>query len=358
MNKIKLGVLMPSIHIGGGENATKFAIQYTNRRLYQWCIVVVTEPYVTWDYLWQYADYVPIYYEGFCYFRNEKKKMDLDTAMQILRECDGVLSWELDERRARLFNSIPGKKINWIFRHDVNHWKQVRDEHILLTCSESCKNDFGQIGNRKIHIIPSQVDFEHCRITIDRERMRSQWNCDKRLVVGYIGRMDQNKNIQAIARAVANRTDMQAVCYGVKSWNTIELEKEIFSIAKGNLKWYDAVLEVGDVLNGFDVMLSPSYSEVFSLSILEAWATRTPVVCTNVGEVPALQQKYGKLCTLISPDAGGNEIREAIGKALKDTESVERAYQMVKENYSAEIVAQKWNEFFNNIFLSEGEYCV
>lgn len=344
---------MPSIHIGGGENATKFAVQHTNPQRYQWCIVVVTEPYVTWDYLWQYAESVPVYYEGFCYFRNEKKKMQLDVAMNILRQCDGVIAWELDEKRAQLFNSVPGKKIHWIFRHDTNHWKWVRENHILLTCSESCRADFGQVGNREIHIIPSQVDFEHCRITMDREEVRSKWNCDNRIVVGYIGRMDLNKNIQALARTVAGRKDMQAVCYGVKSWDTAELEKQIFNIANGNLQWHNAVLEVGNILNGFDVMISPSYSEVFSLSILEAWATKTPVVCTNVGEVPALQEKYGQLCTLISPDAEGKEIREAVWKAMEDTKSVERAYRMVKENYSAEIVSKKWNDFFDTIFESK-----
>ena len=276
--------------------------------------------------------------------------MTLNSAMEHLRSCDGVFGWELDEERGSLFNSVPGKKIHWIFRHDAGHKKQVRSDHILLSCSESCKEDFGEIGNRELFVVSSHVDLNHCKITMDRTEIRKRWNCENKLVVGFLGRLDQNKNIIAISRAVAGRTDMTAICYGVKGWNTSELEQKIKETAGGNLQWYDALTEVGDILNGFDVLVAPSYSEVFSLSILEAWWTRTPVVCTSVGEVPELQRKFGKLCTLITPDASGSEIREAIHNAIEDKVSIERAYQMVNEHFVPHIVARQWNEFLNKVF--------
>ena len=349
--KIKLGVLMPSIHIGGGENATHFAIEHSDHKLYVWQLVLVTDPYVTWDYLWQYAEIVPVYFEDYCYHLGQKTPMTLSEALDILRECDGVISWELDDVRSKMFNSFPGIKIHWIFRHDQNHRKQVHNNHILLTCSDSCISDFGDIGNRKVTVIPSHVDLARCVARRSRQEIRDEWGVDDRLVVGYLGRMDRNKNIPAIARAVAKQPDMIAICYGARSWDSRVVEQEIQQIAGENLRWFDAIIQVGNALRGFDVMILPSYSEVFSLSLLEAWATEVPVVCTNVGEVPALQKQYGRLCSLIDPSASGEEIREAIHRAISDWEAVERAQQMVMAHYTPEIVAQQWNSFFEEVFV-------
>lgn len=348
--KVKLGVLMPTIHIGGGENATRFAIEYSDHERYVWKIVFVTDPYVTWDYLWQYAEIVPVYFEGYCYHLGQKVPMMLSEAMNILYECDGVISWELNDARSKIFNGFSGIKIHWIFRHDQNHWKQVCKDHILLTCADSCIPDFGDIGDRKVTVIPSHVDLAHCEATKSRQEIRDEWGVGNRLVVGYLGRMDRNKNIPAIARAIAKQMDMTAICYGIRSWDSYEVEQKVQQIAGENLRWFDAVVQVGDALRGFDVIMLPSYSEVFSLSLLEAWAMGVPVVCTNVGEVPVLQERYGHLCSLIDPSASGEEIRQAIRQAISDRETVERAKQMVMAHYTPEIVSQQWNCFFADIF--------
>lgn len=349
--KIKLGVLMPSIHIGGGENATHFVIEYSDSERYVWQLVLVTDPYVTWDYLWQYAEIVPVYFEGHCYHHGQKTPMTFSKAMHILYGCDGVISWELNDVRSKIFNSFPGIKIHWIFRHDQNHRNQIRDDHILLTCSDSCIPDFGDIGNRKVTVIPSHVDLVHCEARRSRKEIRDDWGVGERLVVGYLGRMDRNKNIPAIARGVAKQPDMTAICYGARSWDSFEVEQEVRQIAGENLRWFDAIVQVGNALRGFDVMILPSYSEVFSLSLLEAWAVGVPVVCTNVGEVPTLQEQYGRICWLIDPSAPGEEIREAIHQAISDRETVERAQQMVMTCYTPEIISRQWNSFFEEIFM-------
>lgn len=344
--KRSLGVLMPSIHIGGGENATLYAIQCSDYNLVEWKLVLVTSHYVTWEYLYEYAQIVPVYFEGFYYFKQRKTPMTLQKAVEILCACDGVIAWELDDERSEIFNNVLGTKIHWIFRHDKKHRKQVKEDHVLLTCSAACIPDFGSIGNRQVFIIPSHVDFEHCKGTRSRDEIRMQWDVGDKTVVGYLGRMDKNKNIPAIARTVAGRKDMIAICYGVRTLESVQIEDEIYRIADNNIRWYDAVVQVGDFFAGIDVLILPSYSEVFSLTLLEAWAMKVPVVCTNVGEVPVLQAKYGKICSLITPEDSGEKIRRKIYQALDDRATVERAYQMVIENYTTEIIAAKWNDFF------------
>jgi glycosyltransferase involved in cell wall biosynthesis len=350
--RIVMGVLMPSIYIGGGENATLFAIEHTDARYIDWHIVVVTDPWVTESFLWHFADFVKVYYAGNCYYRGEKVTMNIQQALMELDICDGVISWELDEKRSRMFNACKGKKIHWIFRHDFGHKKFVKDDHILLTCSEGCIPDFGNVDRNRILIIPSALEPQHCYTNKSKCAIREEWGIKEELVIGYLGRMDRNKNIYAVARTVAGTTNMIAMCYGSKNWQSSEIERDIAKIAGNRLIWHEPILNVAEVLKGADVLLLPSYSEVFSLTLLEAWASRIPVVCSDVGEVPFIQKKFGRVCTLIDPNADGETIREKIFEAINDIEAIERAHNIVIEHYNTDIVSAEWTRFLLNSFAS------
>jgi len=340
-----MGVLMPSIYIGGGELSTLFIVEHADRMRIKWKMVVVTGSLMTEQLLQRFSLTTHIYFLGWCYFQGKRKRMSLDKAMSILRSCDGVITWELDEERSNLFNSCPNRKYNWIIRHDINHRNWVRDNHYLVTCSSSCVEDFGFIGLRNITIIPSAYDDERCISCVSREAIRTNWGYSNNFVVGYLGRMDKNKNVQAVARVVSIDDSMIAMCYGSSNWQTPDVLADVKRIAGSRLKWHPPLFNVGDVLPGFDVLMLPSYSEVFSLTLLEAWANKIPTVCTNTGEVPLLTERFGKICHTINPDADGYIIRSSILAAVKDNDTIERAYKMVVGYFNKDIIAKRWTEF-------------
>ena len=354
-DRIKMGVLMPSIYIGGGELATLFAVQQTDLNRISWEIVVVTEDWKDDNLLASFSNHTRVFYKNRCYYKGDSWDMTLEQAMQILKNCDGVIAWELDEKRSKLFNACLGKKIYWIFRHDEKHKLYTKPNHILLTCEEACIKNFGDVGEREVFIIPSSIDLNHCVSAISRKEIRSRWNINDEVVVGYLGRMDKNKNIPAIARAVYGQENYVAMCFGERNWQSADVLKEIEQLCGPNFRWNDPIFNVGDALKGFDVLMLPSYSEVFSLTLLEAWANRIPVVCTNVGAVPNLQKKFGKICVIIEQQDSGEVIRERIREAMADCAMVERAFNMVMEFFTPTIVSKKWNEFIINIVRSESD---
>jgi teichuronic acid biosynthesis glycosyltransferase TuaC len=201
-------------------------------------------------------------------------------------------------------------------------------------------------------IIPSALEPQHCYTNKSKCAIREEWGIKEELVIGYLGRMDRNKNIYAVARTVAGTTNMIAMCYGSKNWQSSEIERDIAKIAGNRLIWHEPILNVAEVLKGADVLLLPSYSEVFSLTLLEAWASRIPVVCSDVGEVPFIQKKFGRVCTLIDPNADGETIREKIFEAINDIEAIERAHNIVIEHYNTDIVSAEWTRFLLNSFAS------
>src|SRR3990167_1228767 len=114
--------------------------------------------------------------------------------------------------------------------------------------------------------------------------------------------------------------------------------------------------EVREILNCSDVFLYPSipyggWEEQFGYSLLEASSMELPLITTESGSISEVVLN-GKTGILIRPDdylalkeamlvlANDKEKRISIGMAGRE---------FVKNNYSHEIIATKFYEFFNSI---------
>lgn len=345
--RFRTGMLLPSLDFGGGELTSLYVLMSTNE-VVDWSIVVITGEICNEDMLNKFVKYVPVYYDGKLYHSTTSSKCSLEKAIEQLFSCDKIFSWEFDDERFSLLSNYPGKVIHMIFRHAPHLKNYVRKEQILVTCSDDCKKEFGISNLNEITVIPSMTDYNRCFPSVSREEMRSKWNIkNNRIVMGYVGRMDKNKNIPAIARTVrANQGVMEAVCYGWKNRDVASIEKEIYKISPNGIAWYPPIEQVGNIFVGIDVLILPSYSEVFSLTLLEAWFYGIPVVCTCVGETPFLEKKFGKICEYISPDDNGETIGRAVMRAINNKEMVNNARKMVIDNFGYNRIAEMWKEFF------------
>jgi len=105
------------------------------------------------------------------------------------------------------------------------------------------------------------------------------------------------------------------------------------------------------VYAALDVFALPSDNEGMPISILEAMASKTPVIATRVGAIPSVVED-GQTGILIDP-GDIDALVSAISRVLSSTESrsqmVERAYKFVWEQYSAESMASKYIELYKEI---------
>jgi len=85
-----------------------------------------------------------------------------------------------------------------------------------------------------------------------------------------------------------------------------------------NLKWS----EIPQIIANADVSVLPSLRETFGISVLESMAAKTPVICTDVGNLPELIQGNG---VLVKPK-NSEEIYSALVK-LNNEEKLYRDYQ-------------------------------
>lgn len=220
----------------------------------------------------------------------------------------------------------------------------------------------GSLTDKPIAVIPlSGIDTEFLSRDYSKKSFRGMDFSDY-IVFCFVGAIGYRKGIHLIIKAFEEisktLTNVRLLIAG-----SGEYEQEIDSIIKRaelsdlitRFSWLERE-EVRDILNSSDLFLYPSipyggWEEQFGYSLLEASSMELPVITTESGSISEVVLN-GKTGMLVKPDdytalkeamlnlANDKEKRISIGKAGR---------QFVRDNYSHEIVAKKYYQFFNGI---------
>jgi len=138
---------------------------------------------------------------------------------------------------------------------------------------------------------------------------------DDEFVVGFVGRVTRDKGVETLVRAVADVREAgipaRLVLVGLDEGTELldddvrELLRSDWVVMTGNLA------DPAEEYSGFDVFCLPSHREGLPTVVLEAWASRLPVVvsdCTGLGDLVA-----DGVTGLVVPVGA----REATGEALQ-----------------------------------------
>lgn len=131
------------------------------------------------------------------------------------------------------------------------------------------------------------------------------------------------------------------------------MERELKNLIK-KIKVSNQVLFIGfhadvmKILSGVDILVLPSLSEGFGLVILEAMATKRPVVASNVGGIleVVVDGETGFLVPPKNPEA----IAEKVIFLLKNPQIAkkmgEKGYLRVKENFTQERMVREYEKLY------------
>lgn len=156
----------------------------------------------------------------------------------------------------------------------------ARAEKILVLNQQSQKTIFDLTG-RECDIVPN---FLKCESTSKRTIIHKGI---KRVV--FVGRVRITKGIREILKVAILLSNIQFVIIGPIDDRVNELEKPDNVEFLGE-KSSD---EVADELSCSDVFLLPSYSEGFSVALLEAMYAGLPVIATDVGANADMLERHG-----------------------------------------------------------------
>ncbi|HVA27270.1 MAG TPA: glycosyltransferase [Candidatus Baltobacteraceae bacterium] len=203
-----------------------------------------------------------------------------------------------------------------------------------------------------VHVVPGGVDTELFRPG-DRDVALTQLELDvSRKWIGYVGRLTKEKGIDDLIHAFA-LVHMLTPDSGLFVVGGARTRSRIADLARlaSDLGIAEAVTFLGPIPNarvaaafqGADVIAVPSHYEAFGLVALEARATGTPVVASDVGG----------LKELVTPQSGGQRVRsgdylawaQALELALRPDELLRRRRLAVEQRrdevYSWNRIAQR-----------------
>lgn len=100
-----------------------------------------------------------------------------------------------------------------------------------------------------------------------------------------------------------------------------------------------------------DIFVRPSLSEGLGNSFLEAMASGLPVIATRVGGIPDFlkDNETGLFCEVHNPKNIAEKVKILLENNELREKIIKNSAEMVKNNYSWNLVAQKMNNIFNKI---------
>jgi glycosyltransferase involved in cell wall biosynthesis len=214
--------------------------------------------------------------------------------------------------------------------------------------------------------VPSKIVLIHNGIDVDRFVMGreavavKQQGADKKLRVGMTGHLAPIKGQEDLIRAAAivceHRRDIEFVIAGAdksrSGENRRHLEKLIDELRlKQEVKLVGWIDDVAKLLPTFDLFVSPSRSEPFGLSIIEAMAAGVPVIATlSEGAREIIDDdQTGRLV----PTGDVESLASTILDSLSDDEQCgrlsENAQRAVGECFSLERMLDATESLYRNV---------
>ena len=198
---------------------------------------------------------------------------------------------------------------------------------LIITISESAKADIIKhfnIDEKKIKIVTPGIDLQKYSYKYSKselENIRKKYNLPKNYIL-YLGTIEPRKNIERIVKAFKKykkeiNDDLKLVIVGRKGWKYDNIMKLIESmgtdiIITGYIDEEDKV----PIYKLAQIFVFPSLYEGFGMPILEAMASGTPVITSNISSMPEVAGNAGMLVDPFNE----NEIFEVYKKILSDDE--------------------------------------
>ena len=191
----------------------------------------------------------------------------------------------------------------------------------ILTVSKASRCDILRVfpipENRahKVVVVPNGVASEYRPSTVPRTP------CDKKTIL-YVGRFDPYKNVVGLLAAVELlRREMPGAVRLVIAGSPDPRYPEATNFARqhgleADIEWrgYISGQQLVEAYQQADVFVLPSRYEGFGLTVLEAMACGTPVVCSNVSSLPEVA---GDAALLVAPDAAA-DMAQAIRRIMAE----------------------------------------
>ncbi len=224
----------------------------------------------------------------------KKNKIDIIQTHLYDASLVGLAAAKLARTPLKIFTGHHSHEMPF-YKGKTAFWGDLLSSRLLadyiIAPSEQMKEIFVEhegVSAGKIAVVHHGFDFSAWEFSeAGYNRIRGEFNLDKKIVFGAIGKFfwikDYPKLFKAFAPIAAKFSEAVLMVVGSgDQTNFRQLAKEL-SIRENQVVFTGWRTDLPDLFSAIDIFVHPSLAESFGLVIVEAMAMGKPVICTNVG---------------------------------------------------------------------------
>jgi glycosyltransferase involved in cell wall biosynthesis len=222
---------------------------------------------------------------------------------------------------------------------------------MVHTVSHTSKKDLLKAGipANKICVIPNGVSPDEYRST----------NAKKPLQITYVGRLVFYKNLDTVIKAFRFVCDRKPgarfIIAGRGPYEqklkdlTVELGLQENVLFAGRITDQEKV----DLLSGSQVMIQPSLTEGFGITVIESFCCKTPVLSSNVMPLPELVMggKNGLTLPPFDSEAWAAAILDYLDNPEKCLQQGIAGFKLIEEKYTIIQVVDRLKELYQQLIF-------
>ena len=267
-----------------------------------------------------------------------------------------VVTWEITRIALRL--GIPTLFFTWQNIYKRYPWPFSAMERLVLTSARAAiagNQEALDVLRKKgftapARVIPQFGTDDEIFVPAEAAATRSRLGLEGTVAIGYVGRLIAEKGLDdlmaAAAPLLAQDPSVRLVLVGSGPWRVKGEQTASREGIAAQVVWVSwlASGEMPQLMNALDIVVLPSHTtaswkEQFGRVLTEAMATKTPVVGSSSGEIPAVIGDAG----WIFPEGDIAELNRILEQLVKDPVERqrwgERGYQRVRRHFTQAAVA-------------------
>ena len=202
----------------------------------------------------------------------------------------------------------------------------LHNPHRIIAVSRASKEFIKRFTNVPVEIIPNGVNVDFFDVPFSKEEAKEKLGLDKNVVL-YVGRIEPRKGVSTLINAM-RYVNGELLVIGEGSMLPLLRERARLLGISEKVKFLGKVeySKLPLFYRASDVFVLPSLSEAFGIVLLEAMASGTPVIGTQVGGIPEIIDG----CGLLVPPGNAKKLAEAINFVLNNQNVEKRLARLGK----------------------------
>ncbi len=219
----------------------------------------------------------------------------------------------------------------------------------------------GGVPERLIEVVPSGIDFAPFREVKERDFLRKEFGFGPDdYLIGIVAQLEDHKGHRDLIEAAKILKDhaprVRIVIVGEGSLR-MQLDQQAHELRVEDVVYFLGFREdIPRILASLDLFVLSSRMEGLGSSIMDAMASRLPVVATQAGGIPevVIHRETGLLVPPQDPQALANAILKLYLDRALAARLAQRGYEVVHERFSAEAMAMKIIRIYDRIASEKG----